>query len=61
MSEHHEPEPPTTFTYAVGAGLGLLVGAGIGLFIGDSYFLAAALLGAGIGVVVAFLVRAFLR
>ena len=61
MSEHHSPEPSSTYTYAVGAGLGLLVGGAIGLFAGDDLFLPAALLGAGIGIVVAFLVKAFLR
>jgi hypothetical protein len=61
MSEHHPPEPSATYTYAVGAGLGLLVGVVIGLFAGDNLFLPAALLGAGIGIVVAFLVKAFLR
>ena len=45
----------------MGAGLGLLVGGAVGLFAGDNLFLPAALLGAGIGVVVAFLVKAFLR
>ena len=60
MSEHQPPEPSATYTYAVGAGLGLLVGGAVGLFAGD-LFLPGALLGAGIGVVVAFLVKAFLR
>jgi hypothetical protein len=62
MSEHHPPEPPATYTYAVGAGLGLLIGAAVGLFAGDGdLFLPAALLGIGIGIVVAFLVKAFAR
>ena len=61
MSEHHPPEPSAVYTYAVGAGLGLLVGGAVGLFAGDDLFLPAALLGAGIGIVVAFLVKAFLR
>ncbi|MDX6231887.1 MAG: hypothetical protein QOH68_855 [Nocardioidaceae bacterium] len=61
MSEHQPPEPSATYTYAVGAGLGLLVGGAVGLFAGDDLFLPAALLGAGIGVVVSFLVKAFLR
>lgn len=61
MSEHQPPEPSPVYTYAVGAGLGLLVGGAVGLFAGDDLFLPAALLGAGIGIVVAFLVKAFLR
>jgi hypothetical protein len=61
MSEHHPPEPSSTYTYAVGAGLGLLVGGAVGLFAGDDLFLPAALLGAGFGIVGAFLVKAFLR
>ena len=61
MSEHHPPEPPSSYTYAVGAGLGILIGGAVGLFAGDNYFLPAAILGAGIGIVLAFLVRAFLR
>ena len=63
MSEHHPPEPSATYTYAVGAGLGLLVGVAVGLFTGDGgdLVLPAALLGAGIGVVVSFLVKAFVR
>ncbi len=61
MSEHHPPEPSATYTYAVGAGLGLLVGGAVGLFTGDDLFLPGALLGAGIGVVVAFFVKAFVR
>ena len=61
MSEHHPPEPSAVYTYAVGAGLGLLVGGTVGLFAGDDLFLPAALLGAGIGIVVAFLVKAFVR
>jgi hypothetical protein len=63
MGEHQPPEPPATYTYAVGAGLGLLIGGAVGLFAGDGndLFLPGVLLGAGIGIVVAFLVKAFLR
>ena len=61
MSEHRPPEPSSTYTYAVGTGLGLLVGGAVGLIVGENLFLPAALLGAGIGIVVAFLVKAFLR
>jgi hypothetical protein len=61
MSEHQPPEPSATYTYAVGAGLGLLIGGAVGLFSGDDLFLPAALLGTGIGVLGAFLVKAFVR
>ncbi len=56
MSEEHENhEPPAKFSYAVGAGLGLLVGGAVGLFM--DHFLLDALFGVAIGLVVAYLVR----
>ena len=59
MSEEHENhEPPEKYSYAVGAGLGLLVGGAIGLF--TDQFLIDAILGVAIGLVVTYLVR-FLR
>ncbi|MEO6605743.1 MAG: hypothetical protein ABIN55_09025 [Aeromicrobium sp.] len=53
--EHKEHKPPAKFSYAVGAGLGMLVGGAIGLFMG--HFLLDAAFGIAIGLVVAFLVR----
>ena len=56
MSEEHEQhEPPAKFSYAVGAGLGLLVGGAVGLFL--DHFLLDALFGVAIGLVVAYIVR----
>lgn len=55
-SEHENHEPPAKFSYAVGAGLGLLIGGAIGLFIGN--FPLNAGFGVAIGLVVAYLVRA---
>lgn len=56
MSDEHEPhEPPAKFSYAVGAGLGLLVGGAVGLFL--DHFLLDALFGVAIGLVVAYIVR----
>ena len=56
MSEEHENhEPPAKFSYAVGAGLGLLIGGAVGLFM-DAFLLDAAF-GIAIGLVVAYLVR----
>jgi hypothetical protein len=60
MSEHHNPEPPAQYRYAVGAGLGLLVGGAVGLFLGDDKFLASAIFGVAVGIVVAYFVK-FLR
>jgi len=54
MSERKNPEPPARSSYAVGAGLGLLIGGIVGLFTG--HFLIDALLGIAIGVVMAYLV-----
>ncbi len=54
-SEHEGHEPPAKFSYAVGAGLGLLVGGAIGLF--TDHFLLDAAFGVAIGLVVAYLVR----
>ena len=53
--EHKNHEPPALFSYAVGAGLGLLVGGTVGLFLDK--FLLDAVFGIAIGVVVAYLVR----
>jgi hypothetical protein len=56
MSEEHEQHvPPAQFSYAVGAGLGLLVGGTVGLFL--DHFLIDALFGVAIGLVVAYIVR----
>ncbi len=56
MSEEHEnAEPPAKFSYAVGAGLGLLVGGAVGLFM--DHFLLDAVFGIAIGLVVAYIVR----
>jgi hypothetical protein len=55
--EHHNPEPPSEYTYAVGAGLGLLVGAAVGLFAGGDRFLLFAGLGIVAGLAVAYLVK----
>ena len=55
MSEHESHEPPAQFSYAVGAGLGLLVGGTVGLFL--DRFLIDALFGVAIGLVVAYIVR----
>lgn len=56
MSDEHEAhEPPAKFSYAVGAGLGMLIGGAVGLFM-DQFLLDAAF-GVAIGLVVAFLVR----
>jgi hypothetical protein len=57
MSEHHPSEPPAQFRYAVGAGLGLLIGGAVGLFLGDDKFLAAAIFGIAVGIVVAYFVK----
>ncbi len=56
MSEEHEvAEPPAKFSYAVGAGLGLLIGGTVGLFMDK--FLLDAVFGIAIGLVVAYIVR----
>ncbi len=55
MTEHENHEPPARFSYAVGAGLGLLVGGAIGLFM--DHFLIDAVFGIAIGLVVAYMVR----
>ncbi len=55
MSEHESHEPPARFSYAVGAGLGLLVGGAVGLFM--DRFVLDALLGVAMGLVVAYIVR----
>ena len=57
MTEHHTPEPPAQYSYAVGAGLGLLIGGGVGLFLDEDKFLPLAVIGLAIGLVVAYLVR----
>lgn len=54
MSEHQNPQPPAAFSYAVGAGLGLLIGGAVGLFTDN--FLLDAILGIAIGLVVTYLV-----
>ena len=58
MSEHENHEPPAKYSYAVGAGLGLLIGGAVGLF--TDTFLVDAILGVAIGLVVTYLVK-FLR
>ena len=57
MSEHHPPEPPAQFRYAVGAGLGLLIGGAVGLFIDEDVFLASAIFGVAVGIVVAYFAK----
>jgi hypothetical protein len=57
MSEHHNPEPPAQYRYAVGAGLGLLIGCAVGLFLGEDTFLAAAIFGIAVGIVVAYFAK----
>lgn len=56
MSEEHEHAvPPAKFSYAVGAGLGLLGGGAVGLFIGN--FPLNAVFGLAFGLVIAYIVR----
>jgi hypothetical protein len=55
MTEHENHEPPAKFSYAVGAGLGLLIGGAIGLF--NDHFLIDAVFGIAIGLVVSYIVR----
>ncbi|MGA8986876.1 hypothetical protein [Aeromicrobium sp.] len=61
MTEHHSPEPPSSFTYAVGVGLGALIGGAVGLFLGGNYFLPSLLIGAAVGIIVSHLVKAFMH
>jgi len=58
MSEHENHEPPAKYSYAVGAGLGLLIGGAVGVF--TDTFLIDAILGVAIGLIVTYLVK-FLR
>lgn len=62
MSEHENHEPPAKYSYAVGAGLGVLIGGAVGLLAGASgvSFLIDAVLGVAIGLIVTYLVK-FLR
>jgi hypothetical protein len=55
MTEHENHVPPAKFSYAVGAGLGLLIGGAIGLF--KDHFLLDAVFGIAIGLVVSYIVR----
>ena len=55
MSEHENHAPPAPFSYAVGAGLGMLVGGAIGLAM--DHFLLDAAFGIAIGLVITYIVR----
>ena len=57
MSEHGNPQPPTAFRYAAGIGLGVIIGGAVGLFVDEDVFLPAAVIGAAVGLLVAYFVR----